>query len=105
MKKGPDAWSVVEISPTGENAHLSQPIYIEQSLAPPPSPGIPSLDNDESDHHGSGEFLRSESAPAESTSNAWVDSVYSGGRKVVQTVGTIYNKTAQATGILPRLER
>ena len=43
--------------------------------------------------------------PGGASSQAWVDSMYTGSMRVMETMETLYNRTAHATGILPALSQ
>ena len=119
MNSGPDAWSMVDVSPSDSNPHVTQPIVINENnvnlteakqapsssrpgsvditLATSSSDSIPVPDN---------VGMKAESAPVEGASGAWMDTVYSSSRMVMKTVECLYTRTSEATGgILPRFDK
>lgn len=93
-----EAWSMVDINQQDDPC-ITEPIYIErQQNGQAVEAAEVKLEEEKVAE------IKYGSAPAGPAPGTWVDSMYSSGVKVVQTVGTIYNKTAEATGILPKLE-
>ena len=98
-----EAWSMVDLSPNDQHACITEPVYIER---PAPIQEVPRVaDAGAMEDEGNATDMKAGSAPTGHVTGTWVDSVYNSGFKVVQTVGTLYNRTAEATGILPRLDR
>ncbi len=105
---GPEAWAMVDLSPTDSHPRISQPILInQQAKAGDDESSIPDgLSSTHSDMSEEAADLTASSASAESGDAGWYNTISSSCKMVSQTVGGLYNKTADATGgILPRFDR
>lgn len=77
---------MVDFSPGDQTASITQPVLIEQTQQPEVTMGNGNV----------GEVT---------SQSSWSQTVYSSSRMVMETVENMYNRTAQATGLLPQIDR